>query len=226
MVNAPHPFSGAVLKNVAIVTMAIDHTAAILLRNHPGKLYDVMRGIGRIAFPIFCFLLVEGFLHTRSRKKYALRLLVFALISEVPFDLALFGSPLDIGHQNVFFTLLLGLLMMWGWDVLNESIKKGAERTMFQLLCVVLFCLAAWMLHTDYDYRGILLIFVFFLLRYQRRNQVILGALATVWEWPWVLLAFPFIALYNGKRGHQIRWFFYVFYPSHLLLLFALSRIL
>lgn len=73
----------------------------------------VIRKIGRPAFPVFCFFIVEGFCHTRNVKNYAVRLGIFALISEVPFDLAIFGTPFHWGHQNVFFTLFLGLLLIW-----------------------------------------------------------------------------------------------------------------
>ena len=131
--------SGSTLKIIAVVTMLIDHIgAAILARmmmvNGLGgidqsdttavmqwysnnttlfQVYQVMRSIGRIAFPIFCFLLVEGFEHTHDRKKYALRLGLFALISEIPFDLAFSSEVLEFQYQNVFFTLFIGMLTMW-----------------------------------------------------------------------------------------------------------------
>ena len=111
--------SGSTLKLLAIITMFIDHVGAavlarmIIMGNNTELLYKVyltMRTIGRIAFPIFCFLLIEGFEHTRDRKKYALRLLAFAAISEIPFDLAFNSKVLEFGYQNVFFTLFIGLV--------------------------------------------------------------------------------------------------------------------
>ena len=121
--------SGSTLKIIAIIAMAIDHFAAsiilygILMQQNPSflghpvsmtipwwNIYQVMRFIGRIGFPVFCFLLIEGFLHTSSKKKYATRLFLFALVSEFPFDYALFNTPFAPGYQNVFFTLFLGLL--------------------------------------------------------------------------------------------------------------------
>ena len=124
-------FSGSELKMIAIATMLIDHIAATVIirvlkfggyNDSLYQLYRVMRNIGRIAFPIFCFLLVEGFMHTRDREKYALRLGCFAAISEIPFDLAFNGKILEVGYQNVFFTLLLGLLTMMAYDsVMNQS---------------------------------------------------------------------------------------------------------
>ena len=108
--------SGYWLKVIAVVSMLIDHTSAVILEQIPGLENPafLMRIIGRAAFPIYCFLLVEGFYHTRSRAKYAGRLFLFALISEVPFDLAFSRRMWDFSSSNVFFTLLFGLLVIWG----------------------------------------------------------------------------------------------------------------
>ncbi len=126
---------------VALVTMFIDHVGAAVLSRLEDRSaayhtpYLVSRYIGRLAFPIFCFLLVEGFLHTRSVAKYARNLFIFGLISEIPFNLALYGKwiQLDIRyflhgslkgtHQNVFFTLLIGLVMMAGMKLALEKEK-------------------------------------------------------------------------------------------------------
>ena len=138
--------SGSVLKMVAITTMLIDHLGAGLLlpllslpptsplsTNDPGisflfhrylltyEFYSLLRIIGRSAFPIFCFLLVEGLLHTSSRGKYLLRLLLFSFLSEIPFNLALFGGLRNANHQNVFFTLAIGLAVIWGMDEILHS---------------------------------------------------------------------------------------------------------
>ena len=138
--------SGSVLKMVAITTMLIDHLGAGLLlpllslpptsplfTNDHGisflfhrylltyEFYSLLRIIGRSAFPIFCFLLVEGLLHTSSRGKYLLRLLLFSFLSEIPFNLALFGGLRNANHQNVFFTLAIGLAVIWGMDEILHS---------------------------------------------------------------------------------------------------------
>ena len=119
-----HGLSGSTLKYIAIITMLIDHFGAaffiVFTSFYAGTasfaqadiLYQVMRGIGRTAFPIFCFVLVEGLYHTHDVKRYLLRLFVFALVSEVPFDLAFSDQILEFGAQNVFFTLLIGMLML------------------------------------------------------------------------------------------------------------------
>ncbi len=138
--------SGSVLKMVAITTMLIDHLGAGLLLpllslpptsplSSSGhgisflfhrylltyEFYSLLRIIGRSAFPIFCFLLVEGLLHTSSRGKYLLRLLLFSFLSEIPFNLALFGGLRNANHQNVFFTLAIGLAVIWGMDEILHS---------------------------------------------------------------------------------------------------------
>ena len=138
--------SGSVLKMVAITTMLIDHLGAGLLLpllslpptsplSSSGhgisflfhrylltyEFYSLLRIIGRSAFPIFCFLLVEGLLHTSSRGKYLLRLLLFSFLSEIPFNLALFGGLRNANHQNVFFTLTIGLAVIWGMDEILHS---------------------------------------------------------------------------------------------------------
>lgn len=140
---------GSTLKLIAIITMLIDHTAAVIIErilssrgfynasNDVQALQDfyvqnaslvivnmAMRLIGRIAFPIFCFLLVEGFVHTRNKGKYAIRLALFALISEIPFDLAFKGKVLEFGYQNIFFTLLVGLLVMIGFHMISEKLRN------------------------------------------------------------------------------------------------------
>ena len=124
-------FSGSTLKLIAIITMLIDHIGAaviarLLIAGQGSellyKIYYAMRAVGRVAFPIFCFLLVEGFFYTGSRKKYALRLFGFALLSEIPFDLAFSGKILEFGYQNVFFTLLIGLLTIMLFDEVTAAL--------------------------------------------------------------------------------------------------------
>lgn len=141
--------SGSTLKLIAIVTMFIDHAGATVLRailNHPDitndlalrdiwvNIYSMSRSIGRLAFPIFCFLLVEGFTHTRNVRKYAGRLFLFALISEIPFDLALKGNWYFPQKQNVYFTLLAGLLVMIVISFFRHSLgisgRKSTETVM------------------------------------------------------------------------------------------------
>ena len=118
---------------------------------YPSQIW--LRCLGRIAFPIFCFLIVEGFFHTHDVRRYMGRLGVFALISEIPYDLAFRGVPLEYAHQNVFFTLLIGI----GMVVLLERNREWPVKAVILLLAMWL----AVLIRSDYNFRGILLIFVF-----------------------------------------------------------------
>ncbi len=209
---------GFTLKMIAIITMVIDHTGAILF---PQNL--IFRYIGRIAFPIFCFLLVEGFHYTKNIRKYMARMAGFAMISEIPYDLAFRGKILEFHHQNVFFTLLLGLVMMYFLEHTTVMVEKIA------LVLVVMS--AAYMIHCDYGYRGLLLILVFYVFIEKR---MIACTAEAAWNLIWsvwkiqiygAISAFP-ILMYNGKQGRKMKYFFYVFYPVHLLLIYSIGRYL
>lgn len=203
------------LKCIAIVSMALDHTGAVL---YPSQIW--LRCLGRIAFPIFCFLIVEGFFHTHDVRRYMGRIGVFALISEIPYDLAFRGVPLEYDHQNVFFTLLIGIGMM----VLLERNREWPVKAVILLLAMWL----AVLIRSDYNFRGILLIFVFYIFHESRWLAVTAGGL---WNFLYqgviqkygVLSVLP-LALYNGERGRKMKYFFYIFYPAHLLLLYGISR--
>lgn len=195
--------------------MALDHTGAVL---YPSQIW--LRCLGRIAFPIFCFLIVEGFFHTHDVRRYMGRLGVFALISEIPYDLAFRGVPLEYAHQNVFFTLLIGIGMM----VLLERNREWPVKAVILLLAMWL----AVLIRSDYNFRGVLLIFVFYIFHESRWLAVTAGGF---WNFLYqgviqkygVLSVLP-LALYNGERGRKMKYFFYIFYPAHLLLLYGISR--
>ena len=235
-------FSGGTLKMLAIITMLIDHCGASIVGPLRHKLpdgsqlgdfcqiiYPHMRNIGRLAFPIFCFLLVEGFLHTRNVKKYAFRMFLFALISELPFDYAFSNQLIRNAHQNVYFTLLIGLLVMMGMSVFDYRQSITRFGNYFNLLMQIAIAagglwLAAF-LHTDYNYKGIFLIIVLYSLRLDRKLQAIFGAITISWE-AVAPLAFIPIWFYNGERGRQLKYFFYWFYPVHLLILGFLRHVI
>lgn len=222
--------SGSTLKLIAVVTMLIDHIGAavlgrlLVMGEGTETLYNVyfaMRTIGRIAFPIYCFLLVEGFDHTRDRKKYALRLLLFAIVSELPFDLAFNGTILEFGYQNVFFTLFIGLITIMALDAV---MAKGEWHPVVRGILLAAIMLAgmgvAYLMHTDYDAYGVMVIIVLYLTRKIRGLQILAGCLAFCWWELAALVAFIPIAFYNGKRGWNMKYVFYVFYPAHLLILY------
>lgn len=255
--KCPVGISGSTLKLIAIVTMLIDHFGATVLRtvlNHPDlmertfgrslwiQIYFASRSLGRIAFPIFCFLIVEGFIHTRNVWKYAGRLFLFALISELPFDLALKGDLYFPQKQNVYFTLLIGLLVLIGISFCEQLPKQIAakkvlpERKFFSffthllsifLAVLILFFgmeLAKW-IDTDYNYKGVFLIAILYLLRHSRLFACTAGAAAVAWELPAPVSFLP-IYLYNGTRGRQMKYLFYWFYPVHLLILHMIAQYL
>ena len=240
--------SGSTLKMIAIVTMLIDHIGAavlarLLMVNGLGELdqtntdaimqwlsangalywmYTVMRMIGRVAFPIFCFLLVEGFLHTHDVKKYAMRLGLFALISEIPFDLAFSSKILEFNYQNVFFTLFIGLLMMIAYRAVEEKEEWNQALKMILYILIVAAGMAlAYFLKTDYAEKGVFCIMVLYIFHKKKMWQIIAGCASFIWETP-ALFGFIPIAFYNGTRGWKMKYFFYIFYPAHLLILYLL----
>lgn len=236
-----HGLSHEGLKTVACLTMLLDHIGAVLvvqmirgMEIYTAELYwayYILRCIGRMAFPIFCFQLVEGAFHTRDPKKYALRLAIGALLAEIPFDLAFFGG-LTWEHSSVMITLLLGFGMI-----------RGMMRTegIWKVLLIIPFYIAAELLHTDYAGKGILLIGLFALTRgmqYEKLLQfagmVLLGSNAAyyvgnipIYMDRCKLLALLPIAAYDGRKVSQskaVQWGFYLFYPVHILLLYILKQ--
>lgn len=244
--------SGSTLKMIAVITMLIDHTAAGVLARYlsmkgigsldmndmeavnqwfaqNGQLYAVyaaMRMIGRIAFPIYCFLLIQGFEHTKNRMQYAARLFIFAAVSEVPFDLLFNGKPLEFGYQNVFFTLFLGLMAVSGIHWLQNRQGLHASYRTLGLIAVIAGCaLMAQNMRTDYAATGVLCIVTLYLFRKNKKYQILAGCVVFIWELT-APLAFIPIALYNGKRGWNAKYVFYLFYPVHILVLYLLCMML
>ena len=235
------------LKGIACFSMLLDHVGATLVmllfsvgpNENKGlllDLYEVLRCIGRLAFPIYCFLLAEGSAHTRNPLRYGLRLAFLALLSEIPFDLA-FNESLEWSNQNVMITLLLGLMAL-------EGMKK-TDRGILKMLIVVPFALAAELACSDYGGKGVLLIALFAMTRghkwagllqffgmwciFSPNHMMFLNWLGgirfAVQEY--ALLAMIPIALYNGKKlgsGKAAQWGFYLFYPAHLLALWLIGR--
>lgn len=240
--------SSSTLKWIAIVTMLIDHVAAtVLTRILIGYSYNpeltnlvavdnnymilygimrIMRTIGRLAFPIFCFLLVEGFGRTGNVKKYILRMGIFAIAAEVPFDLAFTGKAVYLGYQNVMLTLLVGLLTMWGCSLIEKRFsQKKVLQIVGDILCTIAGMALAHFMQTDYGAKGIICIMVLYFFRNTGILQMFAGAASFIWEAP-AMLAFPIINLYNGQRGMKMKYFFYLFYPLHLLILYFIGVLL
>ena len=230
------------LKLVACITMLIDHVGATLvyracLENFNMSLfylYDVMRLIGRIAFPIFCFLLVEGAYYTRNPRKYALRLAIGAVLSEIPFDLAFFGG-VTWAHSSVMVTLLLGFALI-------QMMKK--EDSYWKLVLIWPVYKIAEMLGTDYGGRGILIIAMLALTRGVKYEKLLRLVLLPVLLWfgatiswgrvsvPMEIFAMagvPLMFAYRGRKvttSKAVQWGFYLFYPVHIGVLCVLERLI
>ena len=278
--------TGASLKWIAIITMFIDHFAATVLENYltyaqyntaggaaggaargngilsvllSWETYSFLRDVGRLAFPIFIFLMVEGFFYTRSRKKYLIRMLIFSAVSEIPFDLAFnygwtFSSaspvklpefvakvtrylPIEFTSQNVFFTLTIGFAAIWLCNTIMDYAPQGpypflSEAIKILLLFAVILggSFLAELLETDYSGMGVIAMIACFLIK-KKGGKPYMAMTATVFmlvlmssnELP-AVLDIAFVAFYHGTKGKNInKWFFYLFYPVHLTLLWAIA---
>ena len=227
--------SGTALKLIACVTMLLDHIGASCIEarygtaaNCPAGLlkFDlILRLIGRLAFPIFCFLLVEGFLHTHDVKQYIRRLLLFGAVSEIPFDMAFFRVPFHWGDQNVYWTLALGVTAM---AAMQHFQNAEGHLTWKGGLAAVGCALLAELAATDYGAIGVALIAALYLTRNSRTQQSILGAGMMLFELT-APLAFVLTWFYNGQRGRcpqWAKWAFYLFYPVHLVVLGVITNVL
>ncbi|MCB2299019.1 TraX family protein [Clostridium tagluense] len=235
--------STSMLKIIAILLMLIDHMGAALFPET-----TIMRMIGRLSFPIFAYLIAVGYSKTNSFPKYLRRLLIFAVVSQIPFSLAFteqvriyslsdffrffVGGPNP--HLNIFFTLAIGLLAIRVWD-------KG-ELRFGRIMAVLALGITAIAFHTDYGIYGVAMMLAFYIFRDNKIKTVIsqtsvyilfdaLQPLVYVLKSPGVsielawfnqalsLLSLIFIFMYNGKKGKDLKYFFYAFYPVHLLVI-------
>ncbi len=207
--------TGFQLKLLAMLAMTADHIGAVFFPEIP-----LLRWIGRLAMPVLCFFIGEGLRHTRSPRRYLLRLTGFALLSELPFDLAFYGG-IEWGHQNAYFTLALGLLALWAIQ------SRGMEGWLLALTAA----LAAELLGCDYGMYGVLLILLLDRFHRARSEQLAAAALLNLAFFglqtqTLSLIALPLLWLYNGKRGRADRRLFYLYYPAHLCVLGILRFVL
>ena len=240
--------SSFALRLIAIICMAIDHTADCLVPR--GDLWTVMRIIGRLAFPIYCFLIAEGIAHTRSAGKYIARVGAFALFSEVPFDLCFHEKFLESNSQNVLFTLTLGLCAASFAKFVDENKPKIKARlrsdkefpcALVSILITVIVCVPlVWLggaLHTDYGSFGVVMVLCAYAFRREpplmKRplSPAALAGLNLSVHWgdylqPYASLSGLILAAYNGKPGtKKYQRLFYWFYPVHLLFLYLIQVI-
>ena len=228
------------LKIIAMILMLLDHLWGTII---PGNQWMTL--IGRMAFPIFAFLIVEGFFHTSDLKKYMKRLFIFGLISEIPFNLIYTGSIIFPFHLNVMFTLLLGLLIINEIDKLKNT--KEIKKKIIPILKIFLFLLISIIGFVDYGVTGVLTIVVFYLFRGfklawigQLISLILLyivffegqSVIFNIFNYEYFLplqsigvLSLIFIWLYNGEKGKNnklIKYLFYSFYPVHMLVIYLI----
>ncbi len=238
--------SSMTLHIMAMTFMLCDHLWATII---PGN--DWLTCVGRIAYPIFAFLIVEGYFHTRNLKKYVGRLLIFALISEIPFNLVIGGRVFYPIHQNVLVTFLIGILLIY----INEKAHKCGKlwlRILTFLATVILGFILGLIAFADYHYAGVFTILTFYLFRgrkwwqllgqfaglYYINCEILSGLQYEVHLWNhtyfflqqgFALLALIPIWLYKGMQGpynKTIKWIYYGFYPAHLLVLALLRMVI
>ena len=214
---------GTALKLIAVITMLLDHVGDNFF---PDQIW--MRIIGRMALPIFAFCIAEGFSHTKDRRRYLCRMGLFALISEIPFDLVTSDKILEFSHQNImmtFFWAILGLMIY-------ERVRKRPHGSFFGAAVLVLFAISSLFLGLDYQILAVGLIFLYYLLRNRAPLINNLAAMAyhavmrNVGIYWFGLAGFLPVLLYNGKRGRGLKWFFYLFYPLHLFVIYIIRGLL
>ena len=247
--------SASQLKKIALVSMAIDHAAVGLIEQSglaSGAAWSLcgtaMRLVGRVAFPVFAFMISEGAVHTKDRRRYALRLLFLALVSEIPFNLVAGGTWLFPADQNTVFTLLLGLLAIWAGDLIcgyGSGYENGSKpesgrqnpkwrqilsgyEPYIRLLAAVPFALAAYIFRTDYDLLGVILIVILYTFRTQPQLRTAVGCMILICMYMNFYSAAACIAIflinrYNGQKGRESGRIFYVFYPLHLLVIWGVK---
>ena len=250
--------SGYQLKYIALFSMLLDHIGVIFHPVLSKNMYFLLRAVGRLSFPLFSFILVEGFFHTKNRKKYQQRLFIFALLSELPYDLAFHYLPADamelllhsqspslpaslksafspaFQQQNVLFTLFLGFTAM----ILMENATAYRQNTFYRNIDIlIIFCCLSEVFQTDCGAAGILCIFFFYSIYKKRENFAnlplkagLIGTIPAALPLLTYLSPFPvqvfaltdslLLHCYDGTKGHGNKYFFYLFYPLHLWLLY------
>lgn len=257
--------SGYHLKYIALFSMLLDHIGVIFRASLSKNIYFLLRAVGRLSFPLFCFILVEGFFHTKNRKKYQQRLFVFALLAELPYDLAFHYLPDGVissflqllqsrqlhqpsltafsaafQQQNVLFTLFLGFTAM-SWMENVSQYRRNLSYRNFDIL--IIFCCLSEVCQTDCGAAGILCVYFFYFI-YKKRGTCaelpvssgLIGTLPAALPLLTYVSPFPvqvfaladslIFHCYSGEKGRGSKYFFYLFYPLHLLILHGIVYLL
>ncbi|WP_029233193.1 TraX family protein [Butyrivibrio sp. VCB2006] len=219
---------GTMLKIIAMVAMVFDHVGDMFYTELTWP-----RMIGRLAMPLFSFCIAEGYIHTRDRKRYILRLGIFALISEVPFDLA-FEGRINLTHQSIMLTFFIAVLALMFFDFIrgDKSEDKGKYsigRTVLGVLSVIVMAIVALLLKADYTFFAVIAVFLFYVFKDTRQllrtgvGVAFLALTRTMGYYCTTGLSIIPLLLYNGKKGKGLKWLFYAFYPGHLLVLYMIK---
>ena len=228
--------SSFALHIIAMIFMLCDHMWATILD------YEWLTCIGRIAFPIFAFLITEGYIHTSNINKYIKRMVIFAIITEIPFNLMVSASPIYPFHQNVLWTFVISLLTL---KYLNFDNTKNIFKS---ILIIILAIIIATVTMCDYFGAGVMMVVGFYIFRKSKLLQLLMMIYVNMillqgYSYPidiagytyyfpqqgFALLSLIFIWLYNGKQGYHAKWFkifCYAFYPLHMLILYILTIVL
>ncbi|MDD6525478.1 MAG: TraX family protein [Firmicutes bacterium] len=228
--------SSFALHIIAMIFMLCDHMWATILD------YEWLTCIGRIAFPIFAFLITEGYIHTSNINKYIKRMVIFAIITEIPFNLMVSASPIYPFHQNVLWTFVISLLTL---KYLNFDNTKNIFKS---ILIILLAIIIATVTMCDYFGAGVMMVVGFYIFRKSKFLQLLMMIYVNMilikgYSYPidiagytyyfpqqgFAVLSLIFIWLYNGKQGYHAKWFkifCYAFYPLHMLILYILTIVL
>lgn len=228
--------SSFALHIIAMIFMLCDHMWATILD------YEWLTCIGRIAFPIFAFLITEGYIHTSNINKYIKRMMIFAIITEIPFNLMVSASPIYPFHQNVLWTFVISLLTL---KYLNFDNTKNIFKS---ILIIILAIIIATITMCDYFGAGVMMVVGFYIFRKSKLLQLLMMIYVNMiliqgYSYPidiagytyyfpqqgFAVLSLIFIWLYNGKQGYHAKWFkifCYAFYPLHMLILYLLTIVL
>ena len=228
--------SSFALHIIAMIFMLCDHMWATILD------YEWLTCIGRIAFPIFAFLITEGYIHTSNINKYIKRMVIFAIITEIPFNLMVSASPIYPFHQNVLWTFVISLLTL---KYLNFDNTKNIFKS---ILIIILAIIIATITMCDYFGAGVMMVVGFYIFRKSKLLQLLMMIYVNMiliqgYSYPidiagytyyfpqqgFAIVSLIFIWLYNGKQGYHAKWFkifCYAFYPLHMLILYILTIVL
>ena len=217
-------YSNFEIKLIAMLCMFVDHLGKIIMLDSE-SFQTVCGAAGSIAFPLFAFLLTEGFVHTRNIKIYALRLLGFAVLSEIPFDLYFNNTLIEFKSNNVMFTLLIGLIILFVFSVFE---KKDQRYLGLAVIAVALILLQNVLNIFDYGVSGLLAILVMYFFKDRPHMAYVVAVLTISLMNPssvnfFALVGMLFVVNYNKEKGKDIKYLAYLFYPAHLILLYLLK---